>query len=162
MGTKTQIILQALADVDVPVRLEHIVGVVGDEDDRAEARASAMLGYLVKRGLANSAGRGAGWVITQLGREHLHDQTRDADAASPPPRKAARATKRSAPLTEHKAERAPRKLAALPAPRVKPPGSVAVADDGTVLLIEGDRIAARITAQQAANIAALVSRYQAD
>jgi hypothetical protein len=37
---------------------------------------------------------------------------------------------------------------------------VALADDGSIVLIEGDRVAARITAQQAANVAALVGRYR--
>lgn len=39
------------------------------------------------------------------------------------------------------------------------PLSVAITDDGSILLIDGDRITARLTAQQLANIAALHARF---
>ncbi len=45
-------------------------------------------------------------------------------------------------------------------PAIDPPGSVAVADDGSILLIDGDRITARLTAQQARNIAAMAARFK--
>lgn len=45
-------------------------------------------------------------------------------------------------------------------PAIDPPGSVAIADDGSILLIDGDRITARLTAQQARNIAAMAARFK--
>lgn len=42
---------------------------------------------------------------------------------------------------------------------ITPPGSVAITDDGSVLVIDGDRVVARLSAQQARNIAALAARF---
>lgn len=44
---------------------------------------------------------------------------------------------------------------------ITPPGSVAITDDGSVLVLDGDRVVARLSAQQARNIATLAQRFAA-
>lgn len=165
--SKSTEILQALDAATGPLRVDEVCEAVGEADEGASKRIGALLTYLRTQGRVERLGSTqlATWRITDAGRQWLADVAAESDAnRAPPPPKAACAQAKAAP-TPKAAARPPRALVPAPAAKapalhVDPPGSVALADDGSIVLIEGDRVAARITAQQAANVAALVGRYR--
>lgn len=126
-----------LAAASEPLTVEEINAQIGREPQE-EAATSALLTYLAKRGEARNvagASKNGQWVS---GTEIATPKKRGRPAAV---------------VTQ------PIK-AAVAAPVITPPGSMAIADDGSVLLIDGDRIVNRLTAEQVRNVAALAARFQ--
>ena len=69
---------------------------------------------------------------------------------------------RAAKRVKTRRERPPQPGNAIPRAdhAIDQPGSIAIIDDGSVLLLDGDRIIARLSARQAANIAAFITRHR--
>jgi len=141
--SKSDSIREVLREASGPLSVSDVNAAAGfDESD--EASTAALLAYLQKAGEARNvapASKPGQWVAG----------TAKAAKRLPPPKSAARATKEVAPVV----------VAPLPAAAITPPGSTALADDGSILILEGDRVAARLSQQQALNIAALVARHTA-
>lgn len=169
-------ILQALTAAGEPLRVDQVCEAVGEADEGATKRVGALLTYQRSQGRCERLGstQTAHWCITADGRQWLADVIAESATAEPKaaPRaaaaqlktKPAKAPSKAAPALKP-AARTPRALAPaqvgnVPALHVDPPGSVALADDGSIVLIESDRVVARISAHQAANVAALVGRYR--
>lgn len=169
--------LQALADADAPMACAAIAEAIGEVDAGGTNRVAALISYAHSRGRVECVTEqrgtiGATWRITPSGREWLADTL-----AEQPPESAAAAKPRAMPARNggvpegagtrtHRVKSArelppmQRNGTPVAAPRIEPPGSTAIADDGTVLLLDGDHVAARLSPRQVANIVALAARYQ--
>lgn len=94
----------------------------------------------------------------------LDESAQQAPAAAEPERPAATAKAAKAAKPRQKAKRngaaKPQRVQRVPCVIAEPQtaGRMAVADDGTILILDGDRIAHRISAEQALQIATLVGR----
>jgi DNA-binding PadR family transcriptional regulator len=169
--------LQALADADAPMTSAAIAEAIGESEQHGVNHVSALLAHAHKYGRVECVTEkrgtiGATWRITPAGREWLADtlaeQPHESAAVAKPRAMPARnsGVPEGAGTRTHRIKSARelppmfRNGTPVAAPRIEPPGSTAIADDGTVLLLDGDRVAARLSPRQVANIVALAARYQ--
>lgn len=163
MSTASIDILRALASSRTPLTVEAIAEALGDGEDDAEKRISALCSYLRRTGRVEIAGRvgAAGmWTLTADGAAHLqaHDESGESEPAATPPPKAARTPRTAKARTTAAAIAAP---APIVLPASEPVASVALLDTGEVAIIREDRVVARLSATDAAAIARLVQRVEA-
>lgn len=178
--SKTDQIRALLQDAAVALSAEEIHAQVGGEPGD-EVKTSALLTYLRTRGEAKVIGRRGAVFFWAFPTRHvrLPDEAVAVETAvkvAPPQqngkrKKSARqprANKRTLarrPVRVKVKTAKPERQVALRAPTaipaITPPGSIAVADDGSVVLLDGDLVTHRLTPQQATNIAALVARHTA-
>lgn len=174
---RTLDVLQTLADAAAPMTSAAIAEALGETEGGDVGRIAALLSYARNYGRVECVTEkrgtiGATWRITPSGRKWLADtlaeQPPDSAAADKPRAAPARngGVPEGAGTRTHRVNSARelppmfRNGTPVAAPRIEPPGSTAIADDGTVLLLDGDRVAARLSPRQVANIVALAARYQ--
>lgn len=169
--------LQTLADAAAPMTSAAIAEALGETEDGDVNRIATLLSYARNYGRVECVTEkrgtiGATWRITPSGREWLADtlaeQPPDSAAADKPRAAPARngGVPEGAGTRTHRVKSARelppmfRNGTPVAAPRAESASSIAIADDGTVLLLDGDHVAARLSPRQVADIVALAARYQ--
>jgi hypothetical protein len=176
---KSYAILRALEDATEPQTPDELAAAIDSPDDGKIV--GQLLCALRTKGHAHDVdkrGRSNTWIITDAGRQFITDvlaEQHDASASAPAAarRVAAADRKRRDPegpgpvvwsrrhsgVTNGHAPAAVESLPAVPAPA--PDHSVAVREDGALIVLEGGRIACAISPELALRIAHLVRRLRA-
>lgn len=167
---RSEAILRALDEATEPQTPEEIAAAI-DVPDEGKNVGQLLCALRIKGHAVDSEQRGKfkAWIITEQGREFLTDilAERQDDAAS-----AATATRRvmaadrarrdpdGPPPINHKAR--PIAHAVKPGVPEPPTQDIAVRSDGSVLVIENDRVTFTLGPALALNVAAVVRRLRAE